>query len=470
MKVKISMREALDDPQLFGPILTGASWLPWRTILIGSMGEPLSPEERIIWHSLTGRAQEPGHRVEELFAVVGRRGGKTRAASVASTYLSTMVDWSDVLSRGERGVLTYLAQNQKQARVAFGYAESLFRTVPFLASMVAKEPTQDTIELINACALEVRAASWRGLRGTTSIGVVADELAFFRSEEHAANTDKEILAAVRPALATTGGPLIAISSPYARQGELYAAWRDHYGAEGDPLILVAHGASTIFNPSLPQRVVDRALERDAVAARSEYLAHWRDDVASYVSRAQVEGVTSTGVTVRPYDYRHEYEVFVDPAGGAGSDSMTLAVGHREGDMVILDCVHELRPPFSPKEAVRIFSLITRDYDCDTIVGDRWGGDWPREAFMEHGIYYRLCPKTRTELYQEFLPHLSSGTVDLLDIPRMVNQFANLERRSGSGRETIDHPAGQHDDLANAAAGVFWTVDNSMRGPRPIAGR
>ena len=176
------------------------------------------------------------------------------------------------------------------------------------------------------------------------------------------------------------------------------------------------------------------------------------------------------MTVRPYDWDHTYEVFADPAGGAGADSMTLAVAHRDGEMLKLDYIYEMRPPFSPKEAVRIFALIASDYDCNTIVGDRWGGDWPREAFLEHGVYYRLSSKTRTELYQEFLPHLSSGTVDLLDHPRLVNQLSNLERRSGAGRETIDHPPGQHDDVANAVAGVFWTVDNSLRAPRPYSGR
>jgi hypothetical protein len=66
--------------------------------------------------------------------------------------------------------------------------------------------------------------------------------------------------AVRPGLATTGGPLLVASSPYARKGELWNAHRKHYGPKGDSLILVAQGASRDFNPSLPQRVVDRAFE------------------------------------------------------------------------------------------------------------------------------------------------------------------------------------------------------------------
>ena len=53
------------------------------------------------------------------------------------------------------------------------------------------------------------------------------------------NLDLQLARAVRPGLATTGGPLIIASSPYARKGILWDAFRRHYGATGDKLILVA---------------------------------------------------------------------------------------------------------------------------------------------------------------------------------------------------------------------------------------
>ena len=112
----------------------------------------------------------------------------------------------------------------------------------------------------------MRAASFRRLRGPTYIAVIADEAAFWYSDEFSSNADTEILNAVRPGLATTGGPLIIASSPYAKRGVLWETHRRHYGPDGDPLILVAQGTSRDFNPSLPQSVVDRALERDHAAA------------------------------------------------------------------------------------------------------------------------------------------------------------------------------------------------------------
>ena len=80
----------------------------------------------------------------------------------------------------------------------------------------------------------------------------------------------EILRAVRPTLLTTGGPLIAISSPYARKGELWTTFKRDYGAQGDPRILVARAASREMNPTLPQADIDREMARDPASGLAEY--------------------------------------------------------------------------------------------------------------------------------------------------------------------------------------------------------
>lgn len=76
--------------------------------------------------------------------------------------------------------------------------------------------------------------------------MIADEVAFW-SSDYSANPDDEILNAMRPGLATTGGPLFMISSPFARRGELWRVFQKHYGGAGDPLIMVAKGSSHDFN-------------------------------------------------------------------------------------------------------------------------------------------------------------------------------------------------------------------------------
>ena len=45
----IPMRRALEDPDLFGRILSGDSWRGWRVLLIAAMGEP--PQKRLVRHA-----------------------------------------------------------------------------------------------------------------------------------------------------------------------------------------------------------------------------------------------------------------------------------------------------------------------------------------------------------------------------------------------------------------------------------
>lgn len=446
------MRHALDDPELLARVLDGSSWKAWRCILIAAMGEALTEDERRLFTQLTQRAHEPLERVEELWAVVGRRGGKTRAAAVLAAYLAACVDYNARLAIGERGLVLCLAQNQKQASVSFSYITGLFRAIPALAEMVEAETT-DTLRLSNSIEIEVRAASFRGLRGVTAVAVVADEAAFWAAEG-SANPDTEILNAVRPSLATTGGPLVVISSPHARRGEVWKTYRRSFGPNGDPRILVLQGKSRDLNPTLPQAVVDRALERDPASAAAEYLAQFRTDLEAFVARDVVEAAVDPGIFERTPIEGLTYYAFTDPSGGS-ADAMTVAIAHLETQTLVLDALREFVPPFSPEAVVYEISQLLKRYRVWVVTGDRYGGEWPREAFTRHRISYRTSIRTRSDIYRDLLPALNSKSIALLDSPKLITQLCSLERRtSRAGRDLIDHAPGQHDDLINAAAGAL----------------
>ena len=90
----------------------------------------------------------------------------------------------------------------------------------------------ETITLSNRVRIEIATASFRTARGYSFAAVLCDEVAFWRSDESAANPDVEILRALRPGLASIPGSMLLIaSSPYAKRGELYNAFRRHYGKD-----------------------------------------------------------------------------------------------------------------------------------------------------------------------------------------------------------------------------------------------
>lgn len=470
---RITLREALSDRSLLGDILAGDSWEPWRVLLIASMGEALTDDERAIFQRFTGRDREPGRRVDEFAAVKGRRGGGSRATSVLATYIAGLCQ-HPALVRGERGVLLIVAADQRQADVVLDYVEANFRSSPVLHQLIEAR-TQRELRLTNSVDIEVRACDFRRLRGLTYVCVICDEVAFWFNEG-SSNPDDEILNAVRPGLATTGGPLIMISSPYARRGELWRTYNKHFGLRGDPLILVAQGSSRTFNPTLPQSVVDRAVERDAASAAAEYGAEFRRDIEAFVTLEAVAACVARGTYERAPVSGTIYHGFVDPSGGS-SDAMTLAIGHCDytAKTVVLDCLREVVPPFSPEAVVANFARTLKNYRTYKVNGDRYAGIWPVELFGRFNIAYEQSAAPKSDLYRDLLPLLNSARVGLLDHPRLIAQLTGLERRTArGGRDSIDHGPGAHDDLANAVAGLaainnkYGNFDASYSGFQPDA--
>lgn len=353
---RVSLRQALSDRQLLANSMPGDSYLPMRSLLLAAFGEVLTDAERATFRQLTQRDREPLQRVDELVIVKGRRaGGSLAMGKVVIPYLSGLC--RHTLTGGERGVLLVVAQDQRTADGILDYAEDAFRTSPILSQLIETR-NQRELRLTNNVTIDVRAADFRRLRGLTFVGVVADECAFWMTSETSANADDDILNAIRPGLASTGGQLFIISSPYARRGELWETHRKHFGPNGDRLILVAQGSSRTFNPTLPQRVVDRAMERDPASASAEYLAEFRTDIESFVALEAVNACISRGMYERPYNDATSYHGFVDPSGGS-VDSFTLCIGHLEfvKQSVVIDCIREVRPPFSPEATVEDFCKV-----------------------------------------------------------------------------------------------------------------
>ncbi len=327
--------------------------------LIASRGEPLTDDERVIYAPLTGRDREPERPVDELWGIVGRRGGKSRAFSVLGAYLAGLVDYSAVQAPGERIKLPIMASTTVQAAKIFSYMLGVFEHSAEMRDMVDGDPTADTIRLLSGVDIEVRPANYKTIRGETLAGCLADEVAFWHLE-NSANPDTLILDAVRPGLATTGGPLCVLSSPYARKGELYRTHQRDFGPNGDPAVLVLRASSQIMNPSLDPAVVKRAYTRDPAAASAEYGAEFRADVEAFISLEAVQACMAGDLLERAPAPGLSYQAFCDPSGG-GADSMTLAIGHSENGIAYLDAVREMYPGGSPDAVVSAFADLLKTY-------------------------------------------------------------------------------------------------------------
>lgn len=474
MSAPMNILAALDDPDLFAPHFKGDTWQAWRAFLAALFGLPMDADTLARYRHHTGRTEPPAQAFTEAALICGRRGGKSRTLALIAVFLATMQDVTLHLAPGERATIAVIAADRKQARSIFRFAMGMLTETPMLADLV-EDSTADSITLRNRVTLEIATASFRVTRGYTFLAVLADEVAFWRSDETSANPDEEILAAIRPGLATIPGAMLLLaSSPYAKRGALYQAFRDHYARDSAD-VLVWRGTTAEMNPRIPQRVIEAAYEKDPVAASAEYGAEFRNDIAAFVSREVVDGVIVPGRREALPLPGQRYVAFVGPSGGS-ADSMTLAIAHAveertDGQVTrraVLDVVREVRPPFSPESCVADFCALLKEYRCTEVTGDRYAGEWPREQFRKLGIAYKLAEKPKSDIYRDLLPLLNSGKIELLDLPRLTAQLCGLERRTArGGRDSIDHAPGAHDDLVNAVAGALLLV-GSARQPMRIS--
>ena len=453
--------EAMSDEQLFGKsfepsLLWGDTWRFWRVWLKALYGTPLTTTaEKSIYTRHTGRDPQD-YQLEpyrEAFNICGRKAGKTKIDSLVITYSAVFGDHASSLKSGATVVCQAIATDTRQASILIGYCKKLLHDSPLLASLIESE-SSDTIVLTSGVRIEVYAASFRAVRGYVVPCVVLDEMAFLRSDE-SANPDSEIIAASTPNQLTCAQPLLlGSSSPYAKRGELYKAYKDFFGIAGAK-VLVWKAATREMNPSNPvilAALIARAYLRDSAKADAEYGGNFRTDAESFLPLDEIEACVVKGVKSRPYRQGIQYHFFTD-ANAGGADEFTLACAHFDdrSQRVAVDLIEGRHG--NPEQIAVEFANIIKSYHASEVVGDAFAKDWVSGAFEKQGVSYHRSERNRSEIYMELLPRIKSQTVELPDDTTTTAQFADLERRPGHQRDVVDHPRGGHDDRANSVAGA-----------------
>lgn len=452
-----SIIEALTDDDALGPWFEGDSWNAWRVVLKAAFGHALDESELAIFHQIAGDRSPPAKRVRELWIVVGRRGGKDSIVSGIATYVAAVEEAHlGRLRPGEKATVACLASDREQAKIVLSYVKAMFAEHDDLKHMLVGDGRETGIDLNNQVEIVVTTNNFRSVRGKTILLAILDECAFYR-DDSSASPDVETYSALRPGLSTLApeSMIIGISSPYKKSGLLYQKYAKHFGKDSDR-VLVIQAPSILMNPTLDAAEIQEAMDEDPEKGRAEWLGEFRSDITDFLPRELIEAVVDTGVTSRPRLNHVRYFGFADVAGGTGKDSFTAAVSHEDGDTAVLDAIYERRPPFNPTEVATEVAQLFKAYGIHEVVADRYAVGFVIEAFKANGIAYKASDLDRSQIYLETLPLFTAGRLRLLDSKRLCGQFGALERRTFStGKDRVDHPAGLHDDLANAAAGAVW---------------
>jgi hypothetical protein len=407
----------------------------------------MTDEEFEIGKKHTHRTTRPTKPFRELWFIVGRRGGKSFMAALIAVYLAVFVKWSLGL---EKGYVMVIANDRRQAGVVFTYIKRILE-LPAFKGMVVKELAEE-LELKNGIIIAIQTSSYRSVRGFQIVALVVDETGTMRSE-FTSNPVGELLVAVGPSLGNEANSmLISISTGFAQIGPQWERYRDKFGVD-DPEILVWAASTADMNPTYSQAVIEKALKEDYSAASVEYGVDgnfFRADLESYLSTEALEGASRPGRLELAPQRQVSYIAGIDPSGGRG-DAMVLSIAHLDGERAIQDAVRAWFPPFNPQDAVREFAKTLGEYGLREVIGDRYSGSWCSAEFEKFGITYKNAELTRSDYYLEFLPIVMRGGCELLDHKRQATEFRQLLRRTGKGKDSVDHPPNGSDDHSNACA-------------------
>ena len=445
-----SLYDAMLDPELFGKTFGGPTFENWRTVAKILDGLPLTESELALYQQFTGRSDAPTEAFDEAYLIKPRRAGGTLFGAACGLH-AALKDYRSLLGPGEVATTALIASDRRQARQLMNYVQGLVEDSPIISAELVKMNTE-SVEFAHRSVIEVHTGSFRSTRGYSFACVLLDELAFYR-DDMSAIPDVELVRAIRPGLTNLNGRLLAFSSPHARRGHLWNMFRTHYGEASSVLVIKAGGP--VLNPTIDADVIQRARDEDPVAARSEWDAEFRPDIAAFLDEESIDAAVIGGRRELP-PAGHSYFGFVDPSGGR-HDAMVLSIVHKDGGRVIQDLIVEESPPFVPDEVVTKFCEALKRFGLSSVTGDRYAAEWVSASFAQHGVSYHTADKDKSALYVESLPLFTASRLELLDSPTLVTQLRLLERRSRSGGkgDLVDHPPRGKDDVANATCGALW---------------
>lgn len=448
--------EFVTDPQLLGLSISPAQ----ETLLRGMYGLPLPSADHLdLWRQCTGRGAYLQQPILDTTAICGARAGKdSRLQAPTACYEAVFGGHEHHLAKGERGVIPIVNQDQRATRILYGYIREYLTRSPMLASLVAEVRAWE-IDLVNGLTLMCFPCTMASLRGWSIPSGHLNEVAFFRFEGQA-DSDVEIQASIRRGMVGFPAPrLVKTSTPYMKGGILYEEFRRAWAVD-DPDLLVWKAPTALMNPSIRAHRLERERRQDPLRYAREYEAEFAEDLDAFLPAAWVEDAVQSGRREVPPHPGISYVLPVDPSGagvGGGADAFTAAVLHLDGSPTDGKVVHDMLRGWSRRAGhsmdlmgiVGEIATLAQAYGVSEVYGDKYGGQWVRQAFEKAGLFYRDADFDRSRAYLETEPLFAQGRIQLLDHPTLIREFKMLERRPRvGGRTVVDHPHGQHDDHAN----------------------
>jgi len=440
----------------------GGPSLGHRAFLKAFYGLELDDTELDFYYRATGRTTYIAREENEVTAIIGRRGGKTRLAAQIAVYEAVR---HTKLPRGEGAFIVVIAPSLSQAQVAFEYISLYLHASPVLESLIVEERRSE-IELRNGITIRCQPCSQVTVRGISVICAICDELGFWKQDETAANPEREVIAALRPTMATfPDAKLIKISTPYRKEGILYENFRDRDGLNYP----VWQVSTREMNPTISGKVFTEAQSENDEHYRREYLAEFTDSLVGWIARELLDACVIPGRRELPPVRDACYIAVVDPAFRSSDFGFSILCKTGEDITVPYSTrwtgTREI--PLQLETVLRQIKDILSRYGIGDVVGDQFCFPLIKQQFEKFGIFYtefHFGPHTRASIYGNLRQLISQQRISLIDEPELLRQLRCLEEiKMPNGNIDVRPPGSSKDDMAiTVALGAFELTNRPAR--------
>lgn len=423
-----------------------------KTCLKSVYGLPMDPPELEIYKRASGRQTYQPTEHREATVIAGRRGGKTSKIAAPVACYEAFRDHG--LPPGEEGFVMLLAPTIKQARIAFRYIRAYLRRSRLLSQHIAST-TKDEIKLDNGITIGCYACTYDGVRGRTIIAGICDEVGFWSHDETAANPDQEVLAALRPGMATVrNAKLLKISTPYSKEGVLWTEFQQRSELDFPVLQL----SSEELNPTFTSSILETERRRSEETFRREFLAEFTDSITGWIVPELLDPCIVRGRTEVPYTTDAIFIAVADPAFVRDDFALAILSRRDDGRIIVNRVVRwsgTKAAPLGHEDVLAQVKSILDEYQINSLTGDQHCFELIQQILERLGIYYQkynFDARTRPEIFANLRQLLLQGKIELLDNPELLHQLRSLqEHRTDRGQVDIRPAGGSKDDLAVAVA-------------------
>lgn len=423
--------------------------------------------------------------------VVGRRGGKTTLAAALACYCTVKENWQPYLRKHPFATVLILSPTTDFSQEVLEVLRIMFEKSPILSRLIDpnRKNTQKTFNLkipfikvvsgkeeveYSRVQVKVGAASKKSTRGIACCTAICDEIAYWGTDEKFAETDTQILRAVRPAQMQFKDKylLIKLSSPGIKQGILYDEYMKRDSLPSNFAVFKA--PSWVWNPEIcTEKFLRTELELDPEGFASEYRADFVDSLSDFISPEMVDAAVLKGKTFLPPEDRKSevvYTAAIDAAFKGDRFAFTIMgyMGVRLKQYVMKTWQGSRKEPVKAMEIAKFISTVCKEYGISRVHADQYAFQPLKEIFEQYGVNLVEMPFTNTlkkQIYYNLKAMIHNLKVDLLDNPTNITEIKQLKvEQSSTGLVHIGHPPGGHDDCADVTAiSTYLLVYNLHKG-------